>query len=68
MIIAALLAVLFLVRFVLSICDESDYEREIARINRDRRRAETQINQIATAAMQQMTNVMQREQNRRESP
>ncbi|ACY20722.1 hypothetical protein Gbro_1440 [Gordonia bronchialis DSM 43247] len=60
--VAAILAVLFLAGFVLSVCDESDRQLEVARINRERRLAEARINRLTTSAIQQMTDIAQRRQ------
>ncbi|RPA65842.1 hypothetical protein EF294_03640 [Gordonia oryzae] len=53
-VVAGLLAVLFLVGFVASLCDEADRHAEIARVNRERRLAEARINRLTTTAIQQM--------------
>ncbi|AZZ83456.1 hypothetical protein C5O27_00385 [Gordonia alkanivorans] len=53
--ITTILAVLYLVGFLIDIFDESDRQIEIARINRERRQAEARINRLTSAAIQQMT-------------
>lgn len=53
-VVAGLEAVLFLVGFVASLCDEADRHAEIARVNRERRLAEARINRLTTTAIQQM--------------
>lgn len=53
--IATILAILYLVGFLLDILDESDRQIEIARVNRERRQAEAKINRLTSSAIQQMT-------------
>lgn len=54
-VVAGLVAVLFLVGFIASLCDEADRHAEIARVNRERRLAEARINRLTSSAIQQMT-------------
>lgn len=53
--IATILAILYLVGLLIDIFDESDREIEIARVNRERRQAETKINRLTSSAIQQLT-------------
>ncbi|GAC54473.1 MULTISPECIES: hypothetical protein [Gordonia] len=52
---AAILATLYLVGFLIDICDESDRQIEIARVRRERRQAEARMNRLTSSAIQQMT-------------
>ncbi|MFT4042899.1 MAG: hypothetical protein QM673_07045 [Gordonia sp. (in: high G+C Gram-positive bacteria)] len=63
---AVVLAVLLFTGMILCICDEDGDELEIARINRERRRAEAQIHRLTISAIQQMADAAQQAQNRRE--
>lgn len=54
-VVAGLVAVLFLVGFIASLCDEADRHAEITRVNRERRLAEARINRLTSSAIQQMT-------------
>lgn len=54
-VIVAIVAAMFLVGFIVGICDEADRQAEVARINRERRVAEAQINRLTASAIQQMT-------------
>ena len=53
---AAILAMLFIAGFLIDMCDESDRQIEIARVNRERRLAQARINRLTHSAMQQMSN------------
>ena len=53
---AALLAMLFIARFLIDVSNESDRQIEIARVNRERRLAEARINRLTSSAIQQMSN------------
>lgn len=64
---AVVLAVLLFTGLILCICDEDGDDLEIARINRERRRAEAQITRLTISAIQQMADAAQQAQNRRES-
>lgn len=66
-ILGALLMLTVVFWLIAAWCEESDAELEVARINRDRRRAEAQINRQTIAAMQQMTDIARQAQDRRES-
>ena len=55
-VVAAILSMLFIARFLVDVFDESDRQLEIARINRERRLAEARINRLTYSAMQQMSN------------
>ena len=60
-VIIAVLAVSFVIGAVIGICEESDRQREVARIARERRVAQARINRLTAAAIQQMTEAAQRE-------
>lgn len=66
-VLGALLLLAIILWLVACWCEESETELEVARINRERRRAEAQINRQTIAAMQQMTDIARHAQNRRKS-